>query len=224
MTRRALPVMWRAALLFAIVGVILGSSAYAAWGGSDSPTPYTVDAAGVTLPAGQAFPDNGHVNIRTDHGDVNLHFESKCITRSDAECAGDRHAAAQFIGTSFIPWSAFGLSCPFSVSWVQLSQFDEHFGEGGQAPVSCGVVPIPSPSPSLTTTPSPTPTETSPPSPTPTPSAGCVDCQIGEALASTGRPVPMRWPILAMALIDVGLLFFGIHLWRTRRVLPPPNV
>src|SRR5690606_24688472 len=75
-------------------------------GGSDSPTPYTVDATGITLPAGDVFPDNGHINITTTTGDFGIHFESKCTTRTDAECA-TKHQAAQYIGKSFIPWSAF---------------------------------------------------------------------------------------------------------------------
>ena len=37
-------------------------------GGSDSPTPYVVDATGITLPAGSTFQDNGHINIKTNLG------------------------------------------------------------------------------------------------------------------------------------------------------------
>lgn len=116
--------------------LLLGTAAPAYAGGSDSPTPYTVDQTGITLPEGQTFQDNGHVNIRTTDGTtVNLHFEGKCIERTDAECAGERHAAAQFIGKSFIPWEAFGLTVDDCVAWGQLSQYNEHFGEGGQPPV-----------------------------------------------------------------------------------------
>ncbi len=118
------------------LAVVGSSTAYA--GGSDSPTPYTVDQTGITLPAGDTFRDNGHVNIRTNLGNPGLHFEGKCINRTDAECAGARHAAAQFIEKSFIPWSAFGLNGEFCVSWVQISQYNEHFVEGGQAPVGMG--------------------------------------------------------------------------------------
>ena len=121
-------------VLLGVSLAVVGSSAAFA-GGSDSPTPYTVDQTGITLPAGDTFRDNGHVNIRTNLGNPGLHFEGKCINRTDAECAGARHAAAQFIGKSFIPWSAFGLNGEFCVSWVQISQYNEHFGEGGQAPV-----------------------------------------------------------------------------------------
>src|SRR5690606_1826245 len=114
----------------------------------------TVDAAGVTLPAGVTFPDGGHVNVRTTSGDYGIHFEGKCVTRTDAECAGARHAAAQFIGQSLLPWSAFGIdSAAVCVVWVQVSMYSEHFGEGGQSPVGAGcaaptVTPQPTPDPS----------------------------------------------------------------------------
>lgn len=161
------------AIAFALTSMVSPANA-SVIGGSDSPTPYTVDSNGITLPSGYTFPDNGHVNIRSDKGNFNLHFESKCITRTDAECAGSRHAAAQFIGKSFIPWSAFWLNGTFCVSWVQISQFNEHFGEGGQSAVCVGVPnpePTPTPTPTVEPTPEPTPTVTPTPEPTvePTP-------------------------------------------------------
>ena len=118
--------------------VPLGAAANAA--GSDAPTPYTVTKDGIQLPAGDTFRDNGHINIKVTGGSTkrDLHFEGKCITRTDAECAGDRHADAQYIGKSFIPWSAFGLKGSFCVTWVQISHYNEHFGEGGQSPVCVG--------------------------------------------------------------------------------------
>jgi len=150
--------------------------ALALTGGSDSPTPYTVDQSGITLPAGQALEDNGHINVRTESGTVNLHAESKCIQREDAECAGVRHEQAQFIGQSFIPWSAFGLVAPFCVEWVQWSGAPEHFGEGGQAPVCVGAPtpePTPPESPTPTESPTPGPTDSPEPTPTPTPEPPC---------------------------------------------------
>ncbi len=114
-------------------------------GGSDSPTPYSVTESGITLPAGDVFRDNGHVNIKTSGGARGLHFEGKCVIRTDAECAGQRHDAAQFIGQTTIPWSAFGLSGEFCVTWVQISQYNEHFGEGGQPSVCVGEKKTPTP-------------------------------------------------------------------------------
>lgn len=104
-------------------------------GGSDDPTPYTVDGSGVTLPAGEVFGDGWHVNIKTTEGGYGVYFEGKCVERVDAECEGARHELAQFIGQGFIPWSAFGVGCA-TVEWVQVSAYNEHWGEGGQSGVS----------------------------------------------------------------------------------------
>ena len=41
--------------------VLLPTAAHA---GSDSPTPYTVTAAGLTLPTGTTFEEQGHINYR----------------------------------------------------------------------------------------------------------------------------------------------------------------
>ncbi|WNN95200.1 hypothetical protein SEA_MAGRITTE_249 [Microbacterium phage Magritte] len=100
------------------------ASACVSHGGSDGVTPYSVTAEGLTLPAGCFFEDNGHVNIKTSVGPKNIHFESR-----------NNQPSGQWIGKSFLPWSAFGLSGDFCVSWVQMSAFNEHFGEGGQKPL-----------------------------------------------------------------------------------------
>lgn len=134
--------------------VIIASPAHA---GSDSPTPYTVSAEGITLPTGVTFADNGHVNVRTNQGDRGIHFESL-----------NNQPSGQWIGKPFLPWSAFGFdAATLCVSWVQIAEYNEHFGEGGQAPVGNGCAPAPSPTPS--TTASPTPTPSIEPSPTATP-------------------------------------------------------
>lgn len=125
------------ALLVAVLATIGLVQVAQANGGSDGPTPYTVDVNGITLPSGDVFMDNGHVNIRTATGKTaGVHLEGKCINRSDAECAGARHEQAQFIGKGFIPWSAFGINTATEcVVWVQVSHYNQHFGEGGQDPV-----------------------------------------------------------------------------------------
>jgi len=135
-----LPIIFITALT--IVAAFFSGSQSASAAGSDAPTPYTVDTAGITLPVDVSFTDNGHVNVHTSVGNRNLHFEGKCIDRTDAECAGDRHVTAQFIGASFLPWSAFNLGDTFCVSWVQLSGFNEHFGEGKQEPVCVSPEPV----------------------------------------------------------------------------------
>lgn len=179
----------------------------ATMGGSDDPTPYTVDGSGITLPAGQVFEDNGHVNVTTITGSFGLHFEAKCVVRTDAECAGARHAAAQFIGTGFIPWSAFGIVPCDAVVWVQIAQFNEHFGEGGQASVKvlpCGVTPPVEPpvDPPVETPPPVTPdqpTETSTPTPQPS------DIPGASSLPYTGGPDWVLFIPLACLLICLGV-------------------
>lgn len=124
--------------ILAAVAVGLGlalvpTAAYAGSSSSDSPTPYTVDGAGIKLPDGVAFLDGGHVNITSSKGGKGLHFESL-----------NNQPSGQWIGKSFIPWSAFGLYPCDTVSWVQVSLYSEHYGEGGQPAVTvqpCGTVP-----------------------------------------------------------------------------------
>ena len=145
-------------LLAGILGAGIASVCVPAFaGGSDAATPYTVSEAGITLPAGQVFQDNGHVNIRTTTGSYGIHFESL-----------NNQPSGKWIGQSFLPWSAFGLDpAAVCVVWVQIAEFNEHFGEGGQAPVGAGCSPAPSVTP--TATPSATPTPTATPSATPSP-------------------------------------------------------
>lgn len=127
-------------------------------GGSDDPTPYTVDAAGITLPAGHAFVDGGHVNIRTTSGSYGIHFE-----------ALNNQPSGEWIGTSFLPWSAFGIDpATACIEWVQVAEFNEHFGEGGQTPVGAGCETAPTPTASPTATASPAPSQTPVPSASPT--------------------------------------------------------
>lgn len=107
---------------------LMAAPAYA--GGSDSPTQYSVTNEGITLPDGVTFQEQGHVNVRTESGaGRNIHFES----------------FSDWIGKSFIPWSAFNIHYPECIAWVQIHGFNEHFGEGGQSPVC-----LPDPNPPVT--------------------------------------------------------------------------
>ena len=109
---------------------------------------YTVDANGITLPAGSTFHDGQEINLTSTPQGTTIHFESKCITLtgSNPECAGFPNQVAQYIGQSAIPWSAFGLTGSFCVSWVQVGGFNYHFGTGGNGePQYCSTpVTIPS--------------------------------------------------------------------------------
>ena len=117
-----------AAIAAVAFGGLTISATTATAAGSDSPVPYTVDATGITLPTGQTFPDNGHVNVESNLGDKNIHFESQ-----------NDQPSGEWIGESFLPWSAFGYdTSKLCVSWVQIADFNEHFGEGGQEAVGAG--------------------------------------------------------------------------------------
>lgn len=223
MRARTIVRLFAVIVLSLIFGVVLaaGTAPRSAWAGSDSLLPYTVDELGITVPAGAEFASGGHVNIKTSTGDFSLDFQAKCVDRDDFECAGALHAAAQFIGQRFIPWSAFGIAAPTCVLWVQLAQFDPHFGEGGQAPLCLtGSVPVPVPSePPVVTEPEPTPTPTSTstpttsPEPTPT-STPCATC----ALAGTGdTPAEIRMRFLmgigALFLLALGFYALVLREW-----------
>ncbi|MCU1515071.1 MAG: hypothetical protein JWO10_2161 [Microbacteriaceae bacterium] len=98
-----------------------------AFADSNSPTPYTVDAAGVTLPSPDTFPANGDVNVTYTQAGVSaqksIHFDPN-----------NNQPGGAWIGKSNIPWSGFGLAGNYCITWVQVSLYNAHFGEGGQAP------------------------------------------------------------------------------------------
>jgi len=171
MTRRFI-----ATALVSCALVLAPATAHA--GGSDSPTPYTVNSEGITLPTGQTFPAHGHVNLTTSQGGKGIHFDPN-----------NNQPGGQWIGQRFIPWSAFGLKECDTVSWVQVSLYNEHYGEGGQSPVTVGDCP---PTEEPPPAPEPTPPEPTP-DPEPTPSEPPVDEEPTPepeetATSSTSRP------------------------------------
>lgn len=181
------------AALFA-AGIVVLSPVIA--GTSDSPTPYSVTAEGIMLPAGATFQNGGHVNIRTSTGSYGVHFE-----------ALNNMPSGKWIGQSFLPWSAFGLdSVTTCVEWLQLAEYNEHYGEGGQPPVGNGcepVTPDPEPTPTLEPTPAPEPTptpSTSEPTPAPEPSETPAP---EETIAPVSEPVtPSQEPIAVPEEVD----------------------
>ncbi|HWV79170.1 MAG TPA: LPXTG cell wall anchor domain-containing protein [Isoptericola sp.] len=129
-----------AALLLVSAGPAAAGPAAA--GGSDDAVPYTVGADGLTLPAGDTFREGGHVNIRytaaeAPEGSANIHFETL-----------NHQPSGAYVGTSFVPWSALLGHVPagLCITWVQVEGYDEHFGEGGQAPVCTTDAVVPAPS------------------------------------------------------------------------------
>ncbi|MFE5341925.1 LPXTG cell wall anchor domain-containing protein [Isoptericola sp. NPDC056578] len=132
--------------------LLLISAGPAAAGGSDDEPPYQVTADGLTLPAGDAFRDGGHVNIRyTTPGagqqGAGIHFETL-----------NQRPSGAYVGKQFLPWSAVLGEVPaeLCITWVQVEGYNEHFGEGGQEPVctpATGSVPEPSEAPEPSTPP-----------------------------------------------------------------------
>lgn len=146
-------------LTFMVSGfVIISGPSFA--GGSDSPTPYTVTVEGIEFP--YPLEAHGHVNVRTDQGSFGIHFDPN-----------NGHPGGQWIGESFLPWSAFGIT-EGCIVWVQWSAVNEHFGEGGQEPVCLSepepsVEPEPTPEPTVEPTTEPTVEPTIDPLPEPEP-------------------------------------------------------
>lgn len=109
-----------------IVALVTLAPTGAGAAGSDSPTPYTLDSQGLTLPGDDTFPAHGHVNIRYLVDGVEkskgIHFDPN-----------NNQPGGKWIGRNFIPWAAFDtdLQC---VTWVQVAGYNQHFGEGGQEP------------------------------------------------------------------------------------------
>ena len=127
-------------------------------------TDYTVNDEGVYLPQGQTFVDGGHVNVHTTTGSYGVHFE-----------ALNDQPSGQWIGQNFLPWSAFGIDTDTDcVTWVQVAEFNYHYGENGETGIGTCTEPTPSPSPS--------------PSPSPTPVLECPAGTVPGWLDESGNP------------------------------------
>ncbi len=126
--------------------ILVPSAAHAA--GSDSPTPYTVTAQTLTLPAGTTFEANGHINYRVTQLDGT---GEKSFNVHESVPHNGQWPQARYVGTSVYTWTdhpSFAASFPdgYCITWVQVSLYNEHFGEGGQAPV-CTTTPVVDPDP-----------------------------------------------------------------------------
>ncbi|MDM7854604.1 hypothetical protein [Cellulomonas alba] len=129
--------------------------------GSDDPTPYRVTSSGIELPAGATLGDDADVNVRWTRANV-THAAS--LHTGHAGDSGHRWASAHTV-----TWAELGVPTGACVTWVQVSGYDEHFGEGGQKPVS--VTQPPNDCPRGTPTGSPTPPPSATPAAPPTPHA-----------------------------------------------------
>ncbi len=92
----------------------------------------TVDATGITLPAGDTFVDGGTIADSGSQGTFGYTFDSDCITSDTGSCEGITHELAQYIGSDSLPWSALGLSGDFCVTWVNLSLYGDLIYTGTQ--------------------------------------------------------------------------------------------
>ncbi|GCE78491.1 hypothetical protein [Cellulomonas biazotea] len=182
----------RAAAAVSLACLLLGGSAAAAHaGGSDDPTPYTVTAEGLTLPAGRTFVEHDHVNVR---------YVVDGETRSAMLHVQAATAQGAFAGRGDVRWSELGLPERYCVTWVEVSGYNEHFGEGGQRPVCTSdttppprtavpVAPIPAEPatpPGSDATPTPTPT----PEPSPSVSGAVLDTSPGATPSATPSATP----------------------------------
>lgn len=170
--------------------LLVGTAAVASATGSDDPTPYAVTAEGLTLPAGRTFVEHDHVNVRYvvdgQTGSAQLHVQAAT-------------AQGAFAGRTGLAWTELGLPDRYCVTWVEVSGYNEHFGEGGQRPACTdapataepvepiaavpavpAAPPAAAPAPDATNTASPTPAATPVPSPTVS----------GAALVATPTPTP----------------------------------
>jgi hypothetical protein len=140
--------------------LLIGTWTSATAGGSDADPPYDVTRTALVLPAGDELGAYDHVNVTFDVADrvgsANLHIEPGTST-------------SRFIGRSSVTWVEVGVPQGACITWVQVSGYDEHYGEGDQAPV-CTTGPTPSPEPSAPPTPRPQPSHSPDCTPSPEPS------------------------------------------------------
>lgn len=235
MLRRAAAVVPLSCLLLA------GSAAAAFAGGSDDPTPYTVTADGLSLPAGRTFVEHDHVNVRYVVGDQTLTAQLHVQAAT---------AQGAFAGRTGLAWTELGLPDTYCVTWVEVSGYNEHFGEGGQRPACtdapttaepvepipaapagppAAAEPVPVPSTSETPVPTPSPTVSGAAlvaTPAPTSTASVVRSEvlsagsgIGGGLAITGSGLLV--PVLGVgtAALAAGVVLRSVHR-RGRRARP----
>ncbi|TKA53806.1 hypothetical protein B0A53_03216 [Rhodotorula sp. CCFEE 5036] len=113
--------------------------------GSDGCTPYTVSYAGVTLPAGQTFPAGGHVNYQAIP--KSQYSPGQTYTKPGAGWTpsgfsgnfdpNNNQPGGVYIGRNFFDFGAAAQAFPggYCIIWVQVADYNQHFGEGGQAPI-----------------------------------------------------------------------------------------
>src|SRR5690606_16242182 len=95
-------------------------------------------AGGLTLPVGHIFSANQEINYTVSK--LNGTGKQTLGVGNNIPHNGV-WPQDKYIGASFYAWTdhpsfpASYLTDGYCVTWVQVGQFNEHFGEGGQAPV-----------------------------------------------------------------------------------------
>ena len=116
-----------AATTTALTALVLVGAATAASAGSDAATPYRVTGTGLELPAGATLQVHGHVNV--------VYTSALGTVSRNVHIEGPGTPFGDLAGASALTWDRAGLPPDACITWVQVGGYDEHFGEGGQAPV-----------------------------------------------------------------------------------------
>ncbi|MEO6114839.1 MAG: hypothetical protein ABIP33_00480 [Pseudolysinimonas sp.] len=137
-----------------LVGVAGSAAALGSPGTSDGPIPYTLTTTSLTLSSGHTFTSSSPTN----DGNVSYiplsqytagqtytsHPASWTITTINFHIEQNPHTGKAMIGQSTLPFDqtssdgAFRGTLPatgYCIVWVQVDGYNEHFGEGGQAPL-----------------------------------------------------------------------------------------
>lgn len=190
--RTAASTLTSATALALLTGVAVVGAATGASAGSDAPTPYRVTSHGLELPAGDVLDVHDHVNVRftTPAGPAarTVHVEGPGTVFGD------------LAGASTLTWDRAGVPADACVTWVQVAGYDEHFGEGGQAPVCRTPVAPPAPTPAPpapapVAPPAVPPAATAPASPAPVPAPAAPATPAPAAPSDDVAPAPDDAPV-----------------------------
>ncbi|MCC2320777.1 hypothetical protein [Cellulomonas xiejunii] len=123
----------------ALTALLLVGAATAASAGSDAPPPYRVTGTALELPVGATLQVHGHVNV--------VYTSARGTASRNVHIEGPGTPFGDLVGTSVLTWDRAGLPPDACITWVQVSGYDEHYGEGGQAPVCRTGTPSAAPEP-----------------------------------------------------------------------------
>lgn len=140
------------------IGLAVAGVTTAFAGASNDPTPYAVNANGITLPAGSTFSSGGinDGNVKyiplSDYTAGQTYKNAPAswhVTNINFHLEGKTGYGLGLEGASVLPFNqatsdgAFRGTLPVStgycIVWVQVQGFNEHFGEGGQDPICTSI-------------------------------------------------------------------------------------